>query len=299
MRNGEYSELKAFLAVSDKGSFSQAASALQVSPSALSQIIRRLEQRVGVQLFSRTTRSVKLTESGVQFYHRVSPALQELSAAVSDIQHSSGTTSGVVKIHTTSRASETILAPVIGEFYQRFPDICLDIIVEDALVDITQQGFDIGICLGEFLHNDMIGYPLGGSLRMAAAAAPSYLSERKTPVVPCDLLEHNCLNWRYMADKDVYRWEFYQDERWVSVNVKGSLTTSSRELALSAALQGVGIVFWTEDKLEEYVADGRLVRLLEPYCPPFEGWHLYYYRQTHMSAARRALIDFLKEKYPR
>ncbi|MCL9780705.1 LysR substrate-binding domain-containing protein [Vibrio sp. S4M6] len=298
MRDGEYAEFRAFLAVADNGSFTLASKVLRVTPSALSQIIKRLEQRVGVQLFNRTTRSVKLTESGSTLFKRIYPAFNELNSAIQDIKSHTNELSGTVKIHSTSTVAECILAPTIAGFFKAYPNIKLDVVVEDAVVDLTQQGFDVGLRLGEYLQNDMIAYPLSGKLRMAAAASPDYLAEYGIPVQPEDLLKHNCINWRYMAEKYVYRWEFFQQSRWKSINVDGSLTSTSRELALSTAIQGAGIVFWTEDKLASYFADGSLVRILEEYCPEFDGWHMYYYRRPHMPKHVRTFIDYMKDSYP-
>lgn len=298
MKSGEYSELQAFIAVAENGSFSRASKVLRITPSALSQVIKRFENRLGVQVFNRTTRSVQLTESGAELYSRVSPAFSDLHNALLEAKAKSGNPCGTVKIHTTSMAAESILSPIVGDFCTQYPDIHLDITVEDRLVDLTVEGYDLGICLGEFLHNDMVAYPLGGPLKMAVAATEEYLSNNGMPLTPNDLLQHKCINWRHMEQQNVYRWEFYVDKRWVSYNVNGPLTTTSRELALQAALKGAVITFWTEDKLRPYFLTGQLIQILEQYCPPFDGWHLYYFRKRHMPEYLRFFVDYLKERYP-
>ncbi|CAM3744713.1 HTH-type transcriptional regulator DmlR [Vibrio aerogenes CECT 7868] len=299
MQNGEYTELKAFCAVAEAGRFSTAAKRLQISASALSQIIRRLEDRLDVRLFNRTTRSVALTEDGERFFQQIRPALGSLEAAFHELKAQSGTLSGIVRIHATHMAADTILTPFIGQFHQHYPDIVLDVVAEDSIIDITAAGFDCGIALGEFVQQDMIAYPLGPELRMTAAASPDYLAKHGTPQTPADLQHHQCLNWRHMAEKSIYRWEFFQDDHWISVAVNGPLITTRRELALTAALQHIGIVFWTEDKLQPWLDSGELVPLLQDFCPPFLGWHLYYPRHRHSSSALRALIEALRQFYPR
>ncbi|MEI8631876.1 LysR substrate-binding domain-containing protein [Vibrio sp. PP-XX7] len=209
-----------------------------------------------------------------------------------------GTLAGTVKLHSTSISADSILAPVLGDFHIMYPDIVLDIIVEDAVIDITAAGFDAGISLGEYVQKDMIAYPLGPDLRMIAAATPQYLARHGTPTTPADLQHHQCLNWRYLKEKTIYRWEFFQQGHWISMAVDGPLITTQRELAVSAALQHMGIVFWTENMLTPWLNSGQLVPLLNEYCPPFLGWHLYYPRQRHTSKALRALIDFLRHAYP-
>ncbi|SHO56913.1 LysR family transcriptional regulator [Vibrio quintilis] len=299
MQSGEYTELKAFYAVAEEGSFSAAARQLRISASALSQIIRRLEDRMDVRLFNRTTRSVALTEAGQQFYQRIRPALATLESAFHELKAQSGTLSGTVRIHATHMAADTILTPFIGQFHQDFPDIVLDVVAEDAVIDITAAGFDCGLALGEFVQQDMVAYPLGPELKMTAAASPAYLEKYGAPQTPADLQHHQCLNWRYMAEKRIYRWEFFQDDHWISVAVNGPLITTRRELALSAALQHTGIVFWTENMLQPWLDSGKLIPLLQDFCPPFLGWHLYYPKHRHTSGALRAFIDALRQFYPR
>lgn len=299
MRGREYTELKAFEAIVAFKTFAKAANQLRISPSALSQTIKHLEGRLGTRLFNRTTRSVVLTDAGKQLHKRLCPILKELELILGDVREQGDRLSGTVKLHSTSMAANDLLAPIIGQFYEQYPDICLDIVVEDRVVDIISDEFDAGICLGEFLQNDLVAYPLGDKLTMQAAASPDYIARYGEPQTPFDLHHHQCINWRYQQERGIYRWEFFQQGHWFSLSVNGPLTTSSRDLSVAAALGGVGIVFWTVDRLKPWVDKGELVPLLSDYCPPFLGWHLCYPRQQHTSRALRALIDFLREAYPK
>ncbi|ASA57265.1 LysR family transcriptional regulator [Vibrio gazogenes] len=298
MKSSEYTEMKAFKAVAEQGSFSAAAKVLRITPSALSQIIKRLEDNLGSRLFNRTTRSVVLTEIGLQFYQRLRPALDEIEAAFNEVQTQSGALAGTVRLHITTAAADAILQPILGQFYRAYPDIVLDILVEDALIDLVADGFDVGIRLWEFVEQDMIAYPIGPEVRMCAAASPQYLQKYGRPKTPADLREHQCMNWRLSGDRAVYRWEFYQHGHWFSMAVDGPLITTSRELAVTAACEHQGIVFWTEDKLRPWLERGELLSVLDDFCPFFPGWHLAYPRHRHTSGALQAFIQFMRQAYP-
>lgn len=299
MRSRDYSELRAFQAIAEHGSFAAAARQLRITPSALSQVIRRMEQTLGTRLFNRTTRSVSLTESGSRLYQRMRPAMAELDAALSEAKDPAGTSTGTVKIHSASMAATTFLAPILGSFYQQYPNIVLDIIVEDIVTDIVRAGCDVGITLGENIAKDMIAYPLGGHLQMVAAASPRYLEQHGTPQQPADLLQHSCINWRYRHEQAIYRWEFFDQGHWFSLPVDGPLLTTDRQLAVQAALQHVGIVFWTRDKLQPWIDRGELCPILESFCATFPGWHLYYPHQSQGLGAVQTFIQFMHAAYPR
>ncbi|TKI02362.1 LysR family transcriptional regulator [Martelella alba] len=296
MKSSDYTELRAFQAVAERGTFVGAAGALRITPSALSQVIRRFEDKLGTRLFQRTTRSVALTDAGQRLYARLRPALAEMDAALEETRGQAGKVSGRVKLHVTEMAADAVLAPVLGQFHAQYPNIVLDIVTESSFVDIIAAGYDAGIRLGEFVQQDMVAYPLGPALRMVAAASPDYLKRCGTPLTPADLSHHQCINWCYPGG--VYRWEFYQRGHWISLALEGPLVTTRRELGVAAALQGVGITFWTEDKLRPWLDSGELMPLLREYCPPFLGWHLFYPRQRNMPGAFRALVDFLRAHYP-
>ncbi|MCE0495605.1 LysR family transcriptional regulator [Vibrio salinus] len=298
MRNGEYTELKAFQVLAELNSFSAAAKQLRITPSALSQLIKRMETNIGTRLFNRTTRSVCLTLAGKDLYTRTRPAMSELESALEDTKMQSGKISGLVKIHCAGMAANSVLLPILSDFYQQYPDIVLDIVTEDIVADIIPDGYDVGITLGENIKQDMIAYPLGDELRMVVAATPTYLAKFGTPITPDDLASHQCINWKYMSEKIIYRWEFFQNERWRSVSVNGPLITTNIDLAIQAALQHIGIVLWTEDKLERYFSDGTLVPLLRKYCKNFPGWYLYYPQQHSNSGAIKTFIQFMHNAFP-
>jgi DNA-binding transcriptional LysR family regulator len=295
MKDSDYKQLRAFQAIAEQGSFVAAARTLGITPSALSQVIRRLEDKMGTRLFHRTTRSVSLSEAGQRLHARLRPALDELDAAFHEARSQAGKLSGRVRLHVSSIAADDVLAPVLGGFHARYPDIVLDIVAESSFVDLIAEGFDLGITLGEFVQKDMVACPLGPELRMVAAASPAYLARFGTPETPGDLQHHKCINWRHPGHNSLYRWEFFQNGHWISLAVEGPLITTRREVAAVAAVQGVGITFWSEDKLAPWLESGELIPLLRPYCPPFLGWHLYYPRQRHTAPAVRALIDYLRE----
>ncbi len=298
MKSSEYSDLKTFKTVAELGSFAGAARKLRMTPSAVSQIIRRLEKHLNVRLLNRTTRSVSLTTEGMALFERIEPALVEIESVLTELKSNASTPIGCVKIHSNSMAAKELLTPYIGEFNLRFPDIMLDIIVEDNVIDIISQGFDVGLSLGEYVQKDMIAYPLAPSTKLVAAASPEYLERYDIPQTPNDLRYHRCLNWRFLSDKSIYRWEFYVDGHWLSYGVDGPLVSTSRDLLLSSALKGAGIILWEEHILQPWFHSGELIPLLRDYCRPYLSWHLYYPRQKHTSKPVRAFIDFMKEKYP-
>ncbi|CAG9296433.1 LysR family transcriptional regulator [Celerinatantimonas diazotrophica] len=298
MINRDFTQLQAFIAIAEQGSFIKAAHQLRVTPPALSQMLKRLEQQLGTRLFNRTTRSVALTYSGEQLLLRLRPAMDELTQALNDTKMQAGQLSGTVKIHSANMAVETLLTPLLGEFYANYPDIKLDITAEDVVVDIVRDGFDVGITLAENVQRDMVAYPLSKPLKMVVAATPQYLERYGTPTQPSDLMNHRCLNWRYLQDKVIYRWEFFDQNHWFSLPVDGPLVTTSRQMALQAALQHLGIVFWTQDQLSPWLKSGKLIAFLSDYCPEFAGWQLYYPPQHSTSSSLRAFIDFMRRSYP-
>ncbi|MFM2477052.1 LysR substrate-binding domain-containing protein [Celerinatantimonas sp. MCCC 1A17872] len=298
MMNRDFTQLQAFIAIAEQGSFVKAAHQLRITPPALSQMLKRLEEQLGARLFNRTTRSVALTNSGEQLLLRLRPAMNQLTQALNETKMQAGQLSGTLKIHSSNIAADSLLTPLLSEFYAHYPDIKLDITLEDNVIDIVQAGFDVGITLAEHIQRDMIAYPLSEPLKMVVAATPTYLEKYGTPTHPNDLMHHHCLNWRYRQDKIIYRWEFFEQNHWFSLPVKGPLITTSRQMTLQAALQHLGIVFWTHDQLSKWLKSGELVPLLEDYCPEFPGWQLYYPHQHSTSSALRAFINFMRTSYP-
>ena len=294
MRGSEFAELRAFVTIAEQGNFARAAAHLRISPSTLSQTIRELEKRLGVRLLNRTTRSVSMTEAGQLLLSRFKPALEEMQEAVRDVQNLRGEPAGTVRLHAPRKAASTLIAPHLGRFAKSHPDIVLDIVIDDAIVDIVEGGFDIGIRLGELLDDDMIAIKLGGDIRMCAVASPEYVAKYGKPANPSELHNHRCINWRWAGRRGIYNWEFFKDGHWTSVAVNGPLIVSCSDMAINAAMQGVGIAFWAESVLRPIIAKGDLVPMLEEFSPYFPGWYLTYPRQRYMSGAVRAVVDFIR-----
>ena len=290
----DFGALRAFVAVADVLSFSRAAESLGVSSSALTQAVRRLEDRMGARLLNRTTRSVSLTDGGKALYDRVRPAIDELGT-VMDMGHGdTGRLTGTVRIHAVRIAADLFLTPMLARFARDYPGVVLDVTLDDAVIDIVAAGYDAAIRLGEVIERDMVALRLGPELRQVAVAAPSYLAEHSAPATPQDLLAHNCIRWRWPGHERPYAWEFCENGRWFSVEVSGSLIASSREFGVRAAVDGVGVAFAVEEAIAPFVKDSRLVRLLEPWSAPFPGFYLCYPQQRNMAAALRAFIDALQ-----
>ncbi|WP_376097488.1 LysR family transcriptional regulator [Roseomonas sp. CCTCC AB2023176] len=273
----------------------RAAAALEVTPSAISHAIRGLEERVGGRLVNRTTRSVALTEAGARLLARAGPALEAIGAALAEAG-GDGAVRGTVRLNVPQIGAALVVAPAIARLAEVHPGLHLDVAVEDGTTDIVARGFDAGIRLGERLEADMIAVPVSGPMRMAAAASPDYLARRGVPEHPRDLAGHACLRYRYAASSAVYRWEFERDGAALEVSVEGPLTTSHPELMVNAALQGGGIAFTVEAYMAPHLESGRLVRVLEPWCPPFPGLFLYYPSARGMSAPLRAVVETLRRR---
>ncbi len=243
MRGTEFSELRAFATIVEEGSFVRAAARLRISPPALSQRIRGLEERVGVRLLNRTTRSVSPTAAGETLSARLAPAFSELEGAVADAHASRDRPAGSLRINVPRIAAMRFIAPMLGDFRRAYPDIALTIIVDDTLTDIVEGRFDAGIRLGERLHKDMVAVKLSGELEMAAVAAPSYLEDHPMPRHPADLHHHQCINFQWPGGGNIYRWEFARGQRALEIAVNGGLTVNDTELMIRAALHGIGVAY--------------------------------------------------------
>jgi len=294
MRGSDYAELKAFVTVVAHGNFARAAAELGVSASTLSQTIRALEARLGLRLLNRTTRSVSLTDAGERLHARFRPAMVEMEAAVRDVIDERDRPAGMLRVHLPSVAAATFLEPALGRFHEAYPDIVLDVTIDDAVINIVEAGYDVGARLGEFVEADMVAVRLGGEQRQLAVASPDYIARHGHPRVPSDLIQHNCINWRRPGDPGLYKWEFLRDNQWFSVAVHGPLIVSHRAMAISAAIQGVGIAFWAEDLVRPLIEAGKLVPLLEEWCGSFPGWFLFYPKQRYTPPSLRAFVDFLR-----
>lgn len=294
LQGSEFNRLRVFVTVAEALSFSRAAELLGMSPSAVSQALRGLEERIGVRLLSRTTRSVALTETGAGLYEQVKPAMRALGEATSAARRAQGRPAGLVRIHAFHTACDEFIAPVLGRFAEACPDITLDITVDDTVVDLVAGGYDAGIRLGEVIERDLVAVKLGPDLRMIAIASPFYLARNGTPETPRDLLRHRCIRWRWPGNDLPYRWEFCEDGRWFEIAVEGPLIANSKALGHRAALDGVGIGFALESSVAAFIAEGRLVPLLERWSAPFPGFYLCYPRQRQMAPALRAFIDAVR-----
>jgi DNA-binding transcriptional LysR family regulator len=294
MRGSEFAELTAFVAVAEHKSFSRAAGHLRVSPSALSQTIRHLEERLGARLLNRTTRSVALSKAGERLLARVRPSMSELDSAVAEVRESRGVPSGSLRINAPRIAALRFIAPLLGRFNAAYPDIVLDIKVEDALTDIVAGRFDAGIRLGESLDKDMVAVKLSGELEMWAVGSPDYFARHGVPKTPRELHTHRCLNWRWPTDGTLYRWEFEKDGRAFEVAVDGPLIVNDTGLYLRGALDGVGLAYMMDDEVRPWLEAGRLKRVLKDWSPRFPGFHLYYPNRRQVPAPLRAFIDLLR-----
>jgi DNA-binding transcriptional LysR family regulator len=299
MRGSDFAELKAFVAVVERQSFARAAEHLGLSPSALSQTIRQLEDRVGARLLNRTTRSVAPSASGELLYRRIAPLFREMAVAVAEAGEATGQMSGTLRINTLGIAARTIIAPRLPRFHQVHPDVVLDIVVDDALADIVVGRFDAGIRVGGRLEKDMVAVRLTPDLNMVAVASPDYLARRGMPKSPADLHDHACINWRLQMDGRQYRWEFKKRGQRLEVAVDGPVVTNHADIGISAALHGLGIAYHFEfDGVGELLAQGRLVQVLADWSISRPGLFLYYPSRQHRPTLLGAFIDCLLDRKP-
>lgn len=290
--------LAAFVRVARHGSFTAAAAALAVSPSAVSQTIRQLEARLGVRLLQRTTRSVGLTEAGAALLARIEPALQEIGAATDDIRQQRDNPVGTLRLTTPTTAGAIVLRPLLSAFLRAYPGICVDVVTDDRFADLVAEGFDAGLRLGEALQRDMVAIPVTGPLRMVVAAAPAYLAQHGTPQTPADLHAHACLQYRFGPHGGVYRWEFMEDRRAFTVDTHAALIANDKTLLHQAAFDGVGLIYEFTNHIQGALDDGRLVTVLDRWLAPFDGFYLYYPARTLMPPKLRVFVDFLKTHAP-
>ncbi len=293
MVRDELSVLSAFLAVAEERSFTRAAKRLGVSPSALSHAIHGLEERFGVRLLARTTRSVAPTDAGAQLIARLRPALGDIRGAVDLITGLRDRPAGRVRLVMSPIAATTVLAPKLGEFARDYPDVVLDVTTDENRVDLVAAGFDAGIHFGEFIERDMITFRVSQDHRPAIVGSPRYFESHPKPVHPRDLTNHRCVNFRH-GSAGVYRWELDKGKQSLTVAVNGPLIVDDVQLLIRAAIDGVGLTWMSEEHAVPHLASGALVRVLEDWCPPFPGFFLYYPRQRQLAPALAALIETLR-----
>lgn len=285
-----------FAAVVEARGFRAAGERLGVSASAVSQALRKLEKQLGVTLMQRTTRSVHLTEAGERLYASVRPALEEVRSAVAAVGELADVPRGTLRLLVGPAADHVVAGPLLAAFLKEHRHIKLDIVVNDAALDIVESGFDAGIQIGERIDRDMVAVPVTGDIRMAVVGAPSYFSRRSKPRHPRDLVEHDCLNWHATAQMVPYRWEFTEGGREITVAVQSLVLSTDSAIRIHLARAGLGLTIVYEDEVREEVARGELVPVLEEFCQPFPGYYLYYPHRRHASPALRALIDHVRTR---
>jgi DNA-binding transcriptional LysR family regulator len=298
MQHGNLNDLLVFRAVATERSFTRAAAKLGVSQSALSHTIRGLEERLGLRLLTRTTRSVAPTEAGERLLHTVGPRFAEIEAELAALSELREKPAGTIRITATDYAADTILWPKLAKFLRQYPDIKVEIIIDYGLTDIVAQRFDAGVRSGEQVAKDMIAVRIGPDMRMAVVGAPSYFQERPQPKRPHELIGHNCINLRLPTHGGLYAWEFAKGRREVKVRVEGQLVFNGTFQMLNAALAGFGLAYVPEDLAQPHLAEGRLERVLEDWCPPYAGYHLYYPSRRQSSAAFALLVEALRYHGP-
>jgi DNA-binding transcriptional LysR family regulator len=287
-------DLLAFLAVARERSFTRAAAQLGVSQSALSHTIRGLEERLGLRLLTRTTRSVAPTEAGERLILSIGPRFEEIDAELAALSALRDKPAGTVRITAGEHSADTILWPAVAKLLPDYPDIRVEINVDYGLTDIVTERYDAGVRLGEQVAKDMIAVRIGPDMRMAVVGSPAYFARRPPPRTPQDLTAHSCITIRLPTYGGLYAWEFERDGHELKVRVEGQLVFNTIALRLNAVLGGLGLAYMPEDQVREHVAAGRLVHVLKDWCAPFPGYHLYYTSRRQCSPALSLLIDALR-----
>jgi DNA-binding transcriptional LysR family regulator len=294
MRREDLGDLTTFLVVAEERSFTRAAARLGTSQSAVSQTVRRLETRLGLSLLTRTTRSVAPTLAGERLLASLRPAFDEIDSQLAAVTELRDKPAGAVRITLSQHAADTILWPALERLLPAYPDVKVELSVDTGFRDIVADRFDAGVRLGEQVDKDMIAVRIGPDLRMAVVAAPAYFERRGWPLAPHDLTDHACINLRFPTLGGLYVWEFEKDGRELHVRVDGQLIFNETRLIVRAACAGLGVAFVLEDHVREALAEGRLVRVLQDWCPPFSGYHLYYPSRRQPAPAFALLVEALR-----
>jgi DNA-binding transcriptional LysR family regulator len=287
-------DLIAFVAVARERSFTRAAAKLGVSQSALSHTIRGLEGRLGIRLLTRTTRSVSPSQAGERLLQTVGPRLEEIEAELAAVRELRDKPAGTIRITATENATDTILLPKLAPLLREYPDIKVEVVIDYGLTDIVAERYDAGVRSGEQVAKDMIAVRIGPDMRMAVIGAPSYFRRRVEPRTPQELVDHNCINLRLPSHGGLYVWEFEKRGRELKVRVEGQFTCNGTMQMLNAALAGSGLAYVPETMAQPHIAKSRLKRVLEDWCPPYSGYHLYYASRRQPSAAFTLLVDTLR-----
>lgn len=294
MRSSELGELAAFAAIAREGNFRRAAAQLELKPSTLSSAMRALESRLGVRLLNRTTRSVSLTEAGQQLFATLAPALEEIDAALETVNGFRAHPMGQLRLSVPRSVAASLILPLFRRFSERYPDIVLELAAENGFVDIVKEGFDAGVRLGESVAPGMVAVRITPDMSRAVVGAPAYFARHPPPQTPNDLRAHNCIGYRKISSGELHRWAFAKDGETLNIAVRGNLILDDAGLMLDAAADGAGLAYTADRYAAPYLADGRLLRVLDDWCPPFPGFYLYYPGRRQISAALRALIETLK-----
>lgn len=294
MQRVALNDLEAVLAVARRGSFRAAAIDLDMSTTALSHAIARLEANLGVRLFNRTTRSVSLSNAGRQFVEKVGPAVGDIHGAMEAVRSQRETPSGLLRINAAPTAARQIISPLVLEFLRRYPEMQIDIVTEGRLVDVVAAGFDLGVRVADLVPTDMIALSLGRPQRSAVVGSPDYFAQRPMPLVPTDLLGHDCIRVR-LPNGALFRWRFQRDGETAQIDVPGRLILDEASLARTAALEGAGIGFFMEQDVLHDIAAGRLLRLLDDWTPATPGFCLYYPGRRNPSAGLQAFLALARE----
>lgn len=293
MRSTEYLELSTFIAIAQDLSFRRAAARLEVSPSAISHMLRALENRLGVKLLHRTTRSVALTEAGFRLLKRIEPAFAEITGAVEEAIFSADRPAGTVRLSVPKVAAQMVLAPMLGTFARAYPDVRLEVVVDDNLIDIVAGGFDAGIRLNESVQRDMVAVRVSHELRGVVVGSPDYFANHPIPQEPTDLEAHRCLHYRLPTGGTLLSWDFKRREVKYELAFPGPLATNDPDMLIAAVLDGTGLACLTEATVAHHIEAGRLIRVLDEWCQPFPGWYLYFPRSRQMAPSLRAFVNHL------
>lgn len=293
-----FNDLAAFAIVARERSFTRAAAQIGVSQSALSQTIKNLEERLGLRLLTRTTRSVSPTDAGARLLQTVAPRFEQIEAEIASLSALRETPAGTVRITAGEHPAISVLQPALKRFLVDYPDINVEINVDHGLTDIVAEGFDAGVRLGEQVAKDMIAVRIGPEMRMALVGSPAYFERHPVPETPQDLAGHNCINMRLPTYGGVFSWGLERDGREVRVRGEGQLVFNHLGLRLQSALDGLGLAYMPEDIAVPHMAEGRLVRVLEDWCPYFPGYHLYYPSRRHSSPALALLVKVIRYHGP-
>jgi DNA-binding transcriptional LysR family regulator len=296
MKRGNINDLLAFLVVARERSFTRAAAQIGVSQSALSHAIRGLEARLGLRLLTRTTRSVSPTQAGERLLQTAAPRLEEIEAELAALSELRDKPAGTVRITASEHAANTILWPKLANLLPQYPDIKVEICVDNGLTNIVAERYDAGVRFGEQVAKDMIAVRVAPDMRMAVVGTPSYFAKRSPPKSPQDLLRHNCINIRLPTYGGLYAWEFERGDDELKVRVDGQLVFNSIDLVLKAALLGRGLAYLPEDLTRPHVASGDFKRVLKDWCAPFPGYHLYYPSRRQSSPAFALVVDALRHR---